>query len=79
MAKDLRNRTFIGFLWLIAGSSSQMALQVLVLSILARLVSPEEFGAIAIATVFLGFSKIFSQLGMGAALVQKKKYYDKAH
>ncbi|MFT4684254.1 MAG: O-antigen/teichoic acid export membrane protein [Dokdonia sp.] len=72
MSKDLKNKTFTGFLWLFAGSSSQSALQILVLSILARLVTPEEFGIIAIATIFIGFSKIFSQLGMGAAIVQKK-------
>lgn len=73
MSKDLKNKTFKGFFWLLAGSSSQTALQVIVLSILARLVSPEEFGVVAIATIFLGFSKIFSQLGMGAAIVQKKE------
>lgn len=73
MSKNLKKKTFTGFLWLLAGSSTQTALQVLVLSILARLVTPEEFGVIAIATIFLGFSKIFSQLGMGAAIVQKKE------
>ncbi|MFL0352889.1 lipopolysaccharide biosynthesis protein [Xanthomarina sp. GH4-25] len=72
MSKNLKNKTFTGFLWLLAGSSSQTILQVLVLSVLARLVVPEEFGVISIATIFHGFSKIFSQLGMGAAIVQKK-------
>lgn len=72
MAKDLKKKTFTGFLWLIVGSSSQTALQVLVLSILARLITPEEFGVVSIAIIFLGFSKTFSQLGMGAAIVQKK-------
>lgn len=73
MTKNLKKTTFTGFLWLLAGSSSQTVLQVLVISILARLVTPEEFGVIAIAVIFLGFSKIFSQLGMGAAIVQKKE------
>lgn len=72
MSKELKKKTFTGFFWLLAGSSSQTALQVLVLSILARLVAPEDFGVISIAIIFLGFSKIFSQLGMGAAIVQRK-------
>ncbi|GAA3777142.1 lipopolysaccharide biosynthesis protein [Corallibacter vietnamensis] len=72
MSKGLKQKTFIGFLWLFAGSSTQTILQVIVLSILARLVVPAEFGVISIATVFIGFSRIFSQLGMGAAIVQKK-------
>lgn len=73
MANDLKKKTFTGFLWLILASSSQTVLQVLVLSILARLITPEEFGVVSIAIIFLGFSKTFSQLGMGAAIVQKQK------
>ena len=72
MSKDLKKKTFNGFLWLFAGSSTQTILQVVVLSVLARLISPEDFGVVAISTIFLGFSKIFSQLGMGAAIVQKE-------
>ncbi|TYA52225.1 lipopolysaccharide biosynthesis protein [Formosa maritima] len=72
MAKNLKKKTFTGFFWLIVGSSSQIALQILVLSILARLITPEEFGVVSIAIIFLGFSKTFSQLGMGAAIIQKQ-------
>lgn len=70
--KDLKKKTFKGFFWLLIGSSSQSILQILVLSILARLVTPAEFGVIGVATIFLGFSKIFSQLGLGAAIIQRK-------
>ena len=73
MSKNLKKNTFQGFFWLFTGSSSQAALKFIVLSILARLISPEDFGLVAVTTIFLLFSKIFSQLGMGAALVQKKK------
>tara|TARA_R110002096_G_C14658100_1_gene727270 strand:- start:7099 stop:8562 length:1464 start_codon:yes stop_codon:yes gene_type:complete len=73
MSKDLKKETFQGFFWLFTGSSSQAALKFIVLAILARLISPEDFGLVAVTTIFLGFSKIFSQLGMGAALVQKKE------
>lgn len=77
MSIDLKKKTFTGFLWLLAGSSSQTALQILVLSVLARLVAPEDFGIISIAIIFLGFSKIFSQLGMGAAIVQRSTINNK--
>ena len=76
MADSLQRNTFKNFLWLFAGSSSQSALQIFVLAILARLVTPAEFGIIGVAMIFLGFSKILSQLGMGAAIVQREEISD---
>ena len=50
--------------------------------ILARLLVPEDFGIIAMASVFLGFITAFLELGVYAALVQKSNpsqaYYDTA-
>jgi PST family polysaccharide transporter len=40
--------------------------------ILARLLSPQDFGAIALITVITGFASIFSEFGLGAALVQQR-------
>jgi PST family polysaccharide transporter len=44
---------------------------VLVLAVLAHLISPAEFGVVSAALVVIGFSAIFSQLGLGPALVQR--------
>lgn len=41
--------------------------------ILARLLLPEQFGIIGMATVFTGFIQVLTELGIGAALVQKKE------
>ena len=41
--------------------------------VLARLISPTEFGILAMVTVFTGFAEIFKDLGFGAAIVQKKR------
>lgn len=40
--------------------------------ILARLIAPEEFGLLAIAMIFVGLGKIFSNLGINTAIIQKK-------
>ena len=40
--------------------------------ILARLLVPEVFGIIGFATVFIGMIQVFSDLGMTAALIQRK-------
>ncbi|MBK5719452.1 lipopolysaccharide biosynthesis protein [Dysgonomonas sp. Marseille-P4677] len=41
-------------------------------AILARLISPEDFGVVAIATVLITFFSIFSDLGIGPAIVQNQ-------
>ncbi len=69
--QNLKNETLGGFFWLFGGSGSQAVLQIIVLSILARLVTPYEFGVIGIALIVIRFSRIFSQMGMGPALVQR--------
>lgn len=46
--------------------------QLLVTAILARLLSPSEFGIVAIAMVVISFFDIFADAGLGPAIVQKK-------
>ena len=46
--------------------------------ILARLLSPEDFGLIAMIIVLTGFADVLSELGFGAALIQRKEI-DSAH
>ena len=67
----LTHRTLSGFFWMSLGSGAQAILQLVVLMILARLLSPADFGVVAAALVVLGFSVIFSQLGVGPAIVQR--------
>lgn len=69
--EGLSNRTFFGFAWLFAGSGFQSIIQIIIMAILARLITPEEFGVVSIALVIIGLSKIFSQLGLSVALVQR--------
>ena len=39
--------------------------------VVIRLLSPADYGLLAMATVFVGFLAMFSELGLGAAIVQK--------
>lgn len=76
-AKNLTERTFGGFLWMILGSGVQVVLKVTVLAILARLVTPAEFGVMGIAIMLVDFSKIFTHMGVGPAIVQRKELEDR--
>lgn len=41
--------------------------------ILARLIAPEEFGIVAVVTVIITFFGIFSDFGIGPAIIQNKE------
>ncbi|MFC5269489.1 lipopolysaccharide biosynthesis protein [Adhaeribacter terreus] len=71
--KKLTERTLSGFLWMITGSGIQMGLKIGVLAILARLISPKDFGIVGMAVIAVDFSKMFSQMGVGPAIVQRKE------
>jgi O-antigen/teichoic acid export membrane protein len=66
----LAHSTLSGFFWTFIGTGAQAVLQLLVLVVLARLLTPEDFGLVSAAMVVVGFSQIFSQLGVGPAIVQ---------
>ena len=51
---------------------SVVIVQLILNFILARLISPQEFGIVAIITVFTSFFSIFSDMGIGTAVVQYK-------
>nr|HPM32700.1 oligosaccharide flippase family protein [Chryseolinea sp.] len=69
--KNLTQHAFAGFIWIMLGSGVQVVLKIGVLAVLARLVSPKVFGVMSIALVVLEFSKMFGQMGVGPALIQR--------
>ncbi|WP_114778200.1 lipopolysaccharide biosynthesis protein [Botryobacter ruber] len=75
--KKLTERTLTGFLWMITGSGVQVVLKIGVLAVLARLVGPKEFGIMGIAVIVVEFSKMFTQMGVGPAIVQRKELEDR--
>ncbi len=76
-AKSLTQRTLSGLFWLFSGSSVHAVLRLLVLLVLARLLTPKDFGLVGAAMVVIGFSSLFSQLGMGPAIVQRPNLEDR--
>lgn len=67
----LTQRSFRGALWVMGGTGVEFAVRLLVLVVLARILTPNDFGVVAAALVISGLSQIFSQLGVGPALVQR--------
>ena len=61
-----------GILWTSASQGVRQLLQIAVTAALARQLAPEDFGLLGMAGVALAFLAPLNELGMGAALVQKK-------
>ncbi len=70
---DLTTRTVKGLMW---SGTNQLASQVFQMAtkiILARLLAPEYFGLVGMALIFTNFIQLVNELGLGAAIVQKKE------
>ena len=61
-----------GVFWTSVQRYSGIVVQLIVSAILARLISPEDFGIVAIATVLISFLAIFADMGIAPAIVQHK-------
>jgi PST family polysaccharide transporter len=70
---DLRDKTLSGLKWSGATHLACQALQFAISVIVARALSPQEFGLMGMVAVFSGLAGVFNGLGLGTALVQKQK------
>lgn len=61
-----------GVFWSLSSQIAQNVLRFGFSVLLARLLSPREFGLIGMVGVFTGFASIFVSLGFGQAIVQRK-------
>ena len=57
--------------WAAASSAAQVGCQVIALVVLARLLSPYEFGVVSAAALVTQLAMIFSEFGVGPYLVQR--------
>lgn len=69
---NLKKKTIQGLIWAFTSQIGKQGSQFIITAILARLLSPSDFGLLGMATVFTGFATIFSDLGVSGALVQKQ-------
>jgi O-antigen/teichoic acid export membrane protein len=69
---DLRHRVMRGLLWVGASQAGGQLTRALVAIFIARLLTPDEYGLAALALVFATLVMVFSDLALGAALIQRK-------
>ena len=70
-APTFRSRVFNGLLWKVLSQAFSQLSGVVVAVILARLLLPHDYGLAAMVLVFAGLVTVFSDLALGAAIVQR--------
>lgn len=66
------NKVTSNFIWRFAERCGAQLVTFVVSIVLARLLTPEDYGTIALVTVFTTIMQVFVDSGLGTALIQKK-------
>ncbi len=69
---SLKNELKSGLIINFIARYSGVVIQIVILGILSRLLTPKEFGFIAVIMVFLTFFEMISSMGIGPAIIQDK-------
>lgn len=72
MNSDIKSKTVSNMIWRFAERSAAQIVSFIVSIVLARLISPKEYGSITLIMVFTSILQVFIDSGMGNALIQKK-------
>lgn len=74
---SLKSKTISGVFWSAFQKFGTMAISFVANIVLARLLSPDDFGCIGMLAIFITLSGTFIDGGFGSALIQKKDPTDK--
>lgn len=73
MAENLKEKTVTGVLWSAVQKFGSTALSFISTIVLARLLTPEDYGCIGMLSIFLAVASTFIDGGFGSALIQKQR------
>ncbi|MBR1550966.1 MAG: lipopolysaccharide biosynthesis protein [Muribaculaceae bacterium] len=76
MSSELKKKTVKGVVWSTAENFSMIGINFIVGIILARLLSPSDYGLIAMITIFMAISQAFIDSGFRNALIRKPTITD---
>ncbi len=74
---SLKDRAISGIKWTTLSTVIAVVTQILKVSILARFLSSEDFGLMALSMVFIGFLQVFSDGGISNAVIYKQEITEK--
>ena len=75
---SLSERVLRGAFWQFAGTGAEFTAKIITMVVLARLLTPHEFGVAGAAMIFVSIAQVFSHVGVGPAIVQIPNLSDHA-
>ena len=76
MSKTLKDKAVSGIAWTSVERFSQQIIQFVIGIIIARILSPQDYGIIGMTAIFFAVANTFVDSGFGSALIQKKDRND---
>lgn len=76
MENSIKKRIVSGAIWTISGQIGYYGVSIIANIVLARILSPSEFGKIGIALFFISIARVIAESGFGAALIRNKQAND---
>ena len=73
MRESLTQRTLKGAAWIGGASVVRLCLRVISVAILARLLTPQEYGVVAGALIAMDFAAMIYTMGLAQTLIQRKE------
>lgn len=73
---NIKDELKTGVIYNSIGKYSNLLISILVQIVLSRLLTPDEFGIVAIVNVFLVFFQLLADFGIGPAIIQRKDLED---
>ncbi len=70
--EEIKHKAITGLIWQTAQKFATKFVSLFVSILLARLLSPDDFGLIALTSIFLSIAGIMADSGLGTSLIQKK-------
>lgn len=74
----LKQKTFSAVRWTTFSMLSKAALMLLQMAVLARLLTPSDFGLMALVAAVISFAQIFSDMGISNAIIHHQKISQEA-
>lgn len=75
--ENIRNKSIKGTVWSLIDNLTTQGFAFLIGVILARLLSPSDFGTVGVVSIFMLLANVFVDCGFGNALIAKKERDDK--
>ena len=72
MAQNTKSSVLSSLFWKFAERIGAQGVNLIVSIILARILAPEDYGIVALVTIFITISNVFVESGLPTALIQKK-------